>query len=122
MLVAPMPQGIELVKSGKLRALAVTTAKREESLPDVPTVAEFVPGYEATGWYGIGVPKGTPAEIVNRLNEAIGKALGDPKLKERLTSLGVEPMPMSPAQFTAFIGTESDKWTKVIRAAGVTLD
>jgi tripartite-type tricarboxylate transporter receptor subunit TctC len=122
MLVAPMPQGIELVRSGKLRAIAVTTAKRQESLPDIPTVSEFVPGYEAVGWYGLGVPKGTPAEIVNRLNAAMNKALADPKLKERIATLGVEPMPMTPAEFTAFIGHESDKWTKVIKAAGVTLD
>jgi tripartite-type tricarboxylate transporter receptor subunit TctC len=81
-----------------------------------------VPGYEAVGWYGLGVPKGTRADIVNRLNEAMNKALADPKLKERIATLGVEPMPMTPAEFTAFIGHESDKWTKVIKAAGVTLD
>ena len=122
MLVAPMPQGIELVRSGKLRAIAVTTAKRQDSLPDIPTVGEFVPDYEATGWYGLGAPKGTPVEIVNRLNEAMNKALTDAKLKARLTDLGVEPMPMTPSAFTTFIGHESDKWTKVIKAAGVTLD
>jgi tripartite-type tricarboxylate transporter receptor subunit TctC len=105
-----------------LRAIAVTTEKRQEQLPDIPTVSEFVPGYEAVGWYGLGAPQGTPPEIVNRLNEAMNKALADPKLKARLTDLGVEPMPMTPAEFTTFIGHESEKWTKVINQAGVTLD
>jgi tripartite-type tricarboxylate transporter receptor subunit TctC len=123
-LFAPIPQAMELVKSGQLRALAATTVKRLEALPDLPTVGESLPGYEAIGWYGFGVPKGTPTDIVNRLNEAINKSLADPKLKARLADLGVEPMPMpmSPAEFTKFIGTESEKWTKVIKAAGVTLD
>ena len=98
----------------------MTTLKRLEALPDVPTVGEFVPGYEAIGWYGLGVPKNTPAEIVDRLNEATNKALADPKLKARLADLGVEPMPMTPAEFGKFVGSEADKWTKVIRAAGVT--
>jgi tripartite-type tricarboxylate transporter receptor subunit TctC len=122
MMVSPIPQVLELVRNGKLRALGVTTTKRLEALPDFPTMAEFVPGYEALGWYGIGVPKNTPAEIVNKLNETTNKALADPKLKARLADLGVEPMPMKPAEFGEFIGRESEKWTKVIRSAGVTLD
>jgi len=121
-VVAPIPQALELIRSGKLRALGVTTVKRLESLPDVPTVAEAVPGYEALGWYGLGVPKNTPTEIVNKLNEATSNALADPKLKARLADLGVEPMPMSPGEFAKFIVSETDKWTKVIRSAGVTPD
>jgi tripartite-type tricarboxylate transporter receptor subunit TctC len=121
-LVAPIPQALELVRSGQLRALAVTTTKRLEALPDIPTVGESVPGYEAIGWYGLGVPKNTPPDIVRRLNEATNKSLADPKLKARLADLGVEPMPLTPAEFGKFVTTESDKWTKVIKAAGVTLD
>ena len=119
-VVNPIPQALELIRSGKLRALGVTTLKRLEALPDVPTVAESVPGYEAIGWYGLGMPKATPAEFVNRINEAANKALADPKLKARLADLGVEPMPMTPAEFGKFVSSEADKWTKVIRAAGVT--
>jgi tripartite-type tricarboxylate transporter receptor subunit TctC len=88
----------------------------------VPTVAESVPGYEAIGWYGLGLPKGVPADIVDKLNQATNKALADPKLVARLADLGVEPMPMTPAQFQKFVVTEADKRTKVIRAAGVTPD
>jgi len=119
-VVNPIPQALELIRSGKLRALGVTTLKRLEALPDIPTVAETVPGYEAIGWYGLGMPKNTPAEFVNRINEATNKALSDPRLKERLATLGVEPMPMTSAEFGKFVGSEADKWTKVIRAAGVT--
>ena len=118
--INPIPQALELIRTGKLRALGVTTLKRLEALPDVPTVAEFVPGYEAIGWYGLGMPKKTSADIVNKINEATNKALADPKLKARLANLGVEPMPMTPAGFGKFVAGEADKWTKVIRAAGVT--
>jgi tripartite-type tricarboxylate transporter receptor subunit TctC len=122
MVVAPIPQALGLIRNGKLTALAVTTAKRLSSLPDVPTVAESVPGYEAIGWYGLGLPKGVPADIVDKLNQATNKALADPKLVTRLADLGVEPMPMIPAQFQKFVVSEADKWTKVIRSAGVTPD
>jgi tripartite-type tricarboxylate transporter receptor subunit TctC len=122
MAVNPMPQALELIRSGKIRALAVTTKARQASLPDVPTVAEFVPGYEALGWYGLAAPKGTPAEIVDKLNATMATILADPKFKARLADLGVEPMPMTPAEFSRFIGTETDKWTKVIKAAGVVLE
>jgi tripartite-type tricarboxylate transporter receptor subunit TctC len=122
MVVAPIPQALGLIRNGKLTALAVTTAKRLSSLPDVPTVAESVPGYEAIGWYGLGLPKGVPADIVDKLNQATNKSLADPKLVTRLAELGVEPMPMTPAQFQKFVVSEADKWTKVIRAAGVTPD
>jgi tripartite-type tricarboxylate transporter receptor subunit TctC len=121
-VINPIPQALELVRTGKLRALAVTTLKRLDALPGTPTVSEFVPGYEALGWYGLGMPKGTPAEIVDKINTAMNKALVDPKAKARLADLGVEPMPMTPAEFTKFVGGEADKWTKVIRAAGVVAD
>jgi tripartite-type tricarboxylate transporter receptor subunit TctC len=93
-----------------------------DQLPDIPIVADAVPGYEAIGWYGLGVPKNTPAEIIEKLNAATNKALADPKFKARLADLGVEPMAMTSADFTKFVNRESDKWTKVIRAAQVTLD
>ena len=120
--INPIPQSLELIRTGKVRALAVTTLKRLPSLPDIPTVSEFVPGYEALGWYALGMPKRTPAEIVNKVNAATNKALADPKLKARWAPLGVEPMPMSAAGFTKFVNSEADKWTKVIRGAGVTLE
>ena len=122
MFVSPIPQSLQLVRDGKLRALGVTTQKRLAQLPDIPTVAESVPGYEALGWYGLGVPKNVPADIVEKLNAATNKALADPKLVARLADLGVEPMPMTTAEFAKFISSESNKWTKVIRAAGVTLE
>jgi tripartite-type tricarboxylate transporter receptor subunit TctC len=102
--------------------LAVTTKQRLGSLPDIPTAAESVPGYEAIGWYGLGAPKGTPADIVATLNAATNKALADPKFKARLADLGIEPMPMTPAQFVVFIGSETAKWTRVIKTAGVVLE
>jgi tripartite-type tricarboxylate transporter receptor subunit TctC len=122
MVLAPIPQVLGLIRNGKLRALGVTTARRLTSLPDVPTVAETVPGYEAIGWYGLSAPKGTPAEIVGKLNAATNKALADPKFKARLADLGVEPMPTTPAEFGKFVEGEAVKWTKVIKGAGVTPD
>ena len=121
-VVNPIPQSMEFVKAGKVRALAVTTTARLAALPDIPTVAEFVPGYEALGWYGIGAPKDTPAEIVGTLNRALTAALGEAGPKARLADLGVEPMPMTPAQFAKFIASENDKWSKVIRTADIRLD
>jgi tripartite-type tricarboxylate transporter receptor subunit TctC len=121
-VVNPIPQSMEFVKAGKVRALAVTTAARLAILPDVPTVAEFVPGYEATGWYGIGAPKDTPAEVIGTLNRALTAALGEAGPKARLADLGVEPMPMTPIQFAKFIAGENDKWSKVIRTADIRLD
>jgi len=122
MYVGPIPQVLELVRSGKLKALAVTTKARLAALPDLPTVSEFVPGYEALGWYGLAAPKSTPADIVDKLNATMNPILADPKFKARLADLGVEPMPMTPAQFAGFIGSETTKWTKVIRDAGVVLE
>ena len=110
---------IGYIRAGRLRALAVTTATRSDALPDIPTVAEFLPGYEASFWYGFGVPKNTPAEIVDKLNEAINAGLADPTIKARLADLGGVPMPMSPADFGKLIADETEKWAKVIRAANI---
>jgi tripartite-type tricarboxylate transporter receptor subunit TctC len=116
-----VPASIPYVKSGALRALAVTTAKRSEALPEVPTVGEFLPGYEASIWYGVGVPKKTPTEIVEKLNKEINAALADPKLKARFAEIGSEPMMMTPAEFESFVVAETEKWAKVIRAANIKL-
>jgi tripartite-type tricarboxylate transporter receptor subunit TctC len=117
-----MPASIEYIRAGKLRALAVTTATRSEALPDLPTVGEFVPGYEASGWFGVGVPKNTPAEIVEKLNKEINAALADPKMKARLVDLGAATLIGSPADFGKLIANETEKWGKVIRAAGIKAD
>jgi tripartite-type tricarboxylate transporter receptor subunit TctC len=117
-----MPTTIEYVRAGKLRALAVTTAKRSEALPDVPAVAEFVAGYEASSWHGIAAPRSTPTEIVEKLNREINAALADSRLKARLADLGSAPMPMSPRDFGNFIAEETDKWAKVIKFAGAKVD
>ena len=118
-LFAPISQSIAYIQSGKLRALAVTSATRQASLPDVPTVAESVPGYEASGWYGIGAPKSTPAAIIDRLNTEMTAALADPDMKTRLNDIGAEPMPMTPAEFGKFVADETEKWGKVIRTANI---
>jgi tripartite-type tricarboxylate transporter receptor subunit TctC len=110
---------IEHIKAGKVRALAVTSANRSAALPDVPAMGEFVPGYEATAWFGLGAPKNTPTEIINRLNGEANAGLADPKIKARLADLGGEPMPMTPADFGKFIADETEKWGKVIKLAGI---
>jgi tripartite-type tricarboxylate transporter receptor subunit TctC len=110
---------IESIRAGRLRALAVTAATRSEVLPDVPTVDEFVPGYEASGWSGLGAPKATPAEIVEKLNKEINAALADPKIKARLADLGGTPLVGSPADFGKLIADDTEKWGKVIRAANI---
>jgi tripartite-type tricarboxylate transporter receptor subunit TctC len=110
---------IEYIRAGKLRALAVTSAIRLEQLPNIPTVAEFVPGYEATGFVGVGVRRGTPVEVIDRLNKEINAALADPKIKERLDDMGVTGLPLSPANFGKLIADETEKWGKVIRAANI---
>ncbi len=115
----PTLSTIGYIRAGKLRALAVTSATRSAALPDVPTVGEFVPGYEATAWFGIGAPRNTPADIVGKLNGEINAGLVDAKFKERLADMGGEPMPMSSADFAKFIADETEKWGKVVRAAGI---
>ena len=117
-----VPSSIEYVRAGKLRALAVTSATRSDALPDIPTVGEFLPGYEASASYGIGAPKNTPAEIVDKLNEAINAGLADPTIKARLADLDGLPIPMSPAEFGKFIADETEKWGKVIKFAGIKAD
>jgi tripartite-type tricarboxylate transporter receptor subunit TctC len=114
-----MPSSIEYVRAGKLRALAVTSATRSDALPDLPTVGEFVPGYEASASYGIGAPKGTPVEIVDKLNKEINAGLANPKIKARLADLGGEVLALSPADFAKLIADETEKWGKVIRAANI---
>ena len=115
----PTLSTIGYIRAGKLRALAVTSATRSVALPDVPTVGEFVPGYEATAWFGIGAPRNTPADIIDRLNSEISAGLADAKIEERLADLGGESMPMTPAEFAKFIADETEKWGKVVRAAGI---
>jgi tripartite-type tricarboxylate transporter receptor subunit TctC len=119
MIINPIPQSMEFVKDGRVRALAVTTPKRLPALSDLPTIAEFVPGYDAVGWYAIGAPKNTPADVVATLNAAAATALADPKFQARLATLGVEPMPKTAAEMQKFIVDEDAKWGKVIRTANI---
>jgi tripartite-type tricarboxylate transporter receptor subunit TctC len=115
----PTVASIEYIRTGKLRALAVTTATRSEALPDIPTVGEFVTGFEASIWYGIAAPKNTPVEIVDRLNKEINTGLVNPKIKEQLVALGGTVLASSPADFGKLIAAETEKWAKVIRAANI---
>jgi tripartite-type tricarboxylate transporter receptor subunit TctC len=117
-----LPSSIEFIKSGKLRALGVTTDKRNEALPAVPTVGETVAGYEASAWFGIGVPKGTPADIVLKINRTVNAGLADPKLKARLAELGGIPMPGSPAEFGKVMADETEKWAKAVKFSGAFID
>ena len=118
----PLPSSLNFIQTGKLRALAVTSATRQAALPDVPTVGEFVPGYEGTAWFGIGAPKNTPKEIVDKLNQEINAGLADPKLKARLEELGGVPMSMTPADFGKFITDETEKWGKVVKFADLKVE
>jgi tripartite-type tricarboxylate transporter receptor subunit TctC len=117
-----LPSSIEHIKAGKLRALAVTTAVRTETLPDVPTVGDTVPGYEASAWFGIGAPKGTPRAIVEKLNSEVNAALADPKLKARLAELGGIMMPGTPDDFGKVIADETAKWEKVVKFSGASVE
>lgn len=118
----PLPASLEYIRTGKLRALAVTTATRSALLPDIPTVGEFVAGYEASSWYGIGLPTDTPDEIVDILNKEINAGLADPKLKERLVELGGLVLPGAPSEFGKLISDETEKWGKVVTLAGIKPD
>jgi tripartite-type tricarboxylate transporter receptor subunit TctC len=118
-IFSPTPASIEFIRSGRLRALAVTTAARSEALPDLPTVGDFVPGYEASGLYGIGAPKNTPIEIIEKLNREINAGLGDLKMKERLADLGGTVIAGSPTDLEKLITDETEKWAKVMRAANI---
>jgi tripartite-type tricarboxylate transporter receptor subunit TctC len=113
------PSSIEFIRTGKLRGLAVTGATRSEALPNLPTVGEVVPGYETGAWYGIGAPKGTPAEVIDRLHKETSAGIADPKMKARFADLGGTPMPMTPTEFGTFIADETGKWAKVIRGANL---
>jgi len=117
-----LPASIEHIRTGRLRALAVTTATRLDALPDIPTVADFVPGYEASAVHGIGAPKNTPTEIVDRLNKEINAALADPKMVARLADLGLTVLPGSPADFGKLIAEETEKWGKVVKFSGAKPD
>ena len=122
-LMFPAPAAtVEYVRAGKLRALAVTSSTRWEGLPDIPTMADFVPGYEASVWFGVGAPANTPNEIIDKLNKEINAALADPKIKARLAGLGGVTLRLSPAEFGKLIADETENWGKVIRAANIKLD
>ena len=113
-----LPSSIELIRSGKVRALAVTTTVRSELLPDVPTVGDFLPGYEASAWYGVGAPRGTPSEIVEMHNKELNAAFADPTTRARIVDLGGTPLPGSPADFGRFVAKEVEKWDKVVEFSG----
>jgi tripartite-type tricarboxylate transporter receptor subunit TctC len=117
-----LPSALEQVRGGTVRALGVTSPKRWPTVPDVPAIAETVPGFESVGFYGISVPKGTPPEVVELLNKAVGEALKDPKLVARLAEVGGIPKPMTPAEFGKLVADETDKWRKVVEFAGVSVD
>jgi tripartite-type tricarboxylate transporter receptor subunit TctC len=117
-----MPASLGYIKSGKMRPLAVTSAKRQELLPDVPAMAEFLPGYEANGWYGIVAPKGTPPQVIATLNKAVNAALADPDTRRRFTDLGCDVFSGTPDDFRKFIAAETEKWAKVVAFAGIKAD
>lgn len=119
---APISAGVSYIKSGKLRALGVTTATRSDALPDVPRIGEFVPGYEVSAWYGIGAPRNTPAAVVDKLNKTINAGLADAKMKEKFAALGSQPYIATPSEFGAFMTAETQKWTKVVTFAGIKAD
>jgi tripartite-type tricarboxylate transporter receptor subunit TctC len=117
-----LPTCAEHVKSGKLRGLAVTSTTRSEVLPDLPTVADFLPGYEASAWYGLAAPKGTPAEIVDRLNKVVNEILADPKVKTKFSEYGAILLPGSAADFGKLLADETEKWAKVVKFSGAKVD
>jgi tripartite-type tricarboxylate transporter receptor subunit TctC len=117
-----VPSSIEYIKTGKLRALAVTTATRWDGLADIPTVGDFVPGYEASDWYGLSAPKNTPADIIDKLNKEINAALADPKMKARIAELGGTVLLGSPATFGKLIAEDTEKWAKVVKFSGAKPD
>jgi tripartite-type tricarboxylate transporter receptor subunit TctC len=116
---APISEAIGYIRAGKLRALAVTTATRSPALPDLPTMGDFLPGYEGSGFFGVGAPRNTSSEIINKLNHEINAGLAEPRIRDRLADLGCVPMPMAPADFGKLIANETEKWGKVIKAANI---
>jgi tripartite-type tricarboxylate transporter receptor subunit TctC len=117
-----LTSSIGYLRAGKLRPLGVTSAKRSAALPDVPPIADVVPGYDASGWFGLGAPKGTPQPIIDSLAQEVAAALRDPAMKEKMANLGAEPMPLGPAEFGKLIADDTEKWGKVIRSANISLD
>jgi tripartite-type tricarboxylate transporter receptor subunit TctC len=117
-----IPSSIEHIKAGKLRALAVTTARRSDALPNIPVIADTVRGYDTSGWFGVGAPAGTPAEIVDKLNKEINAGLADPKMKARFAELGASTMITTPAEFVTYIAAETDKWAKAVKFSGAKAD
>ena len=115
----PLPSSLEFIRAGKLRALAVTSQMQSPALPDVPPWLKLFPGYRATAWFGIGAPKNTPVDIVDRLNSAINAGLGDPAFKEKLVDLGGTPVITTPTEFASFISAETEKWAKVVKFANI---
>jgi tripartite-type tricarboxylate transporter receptor subunit TctC len=114
----PLPSSLDFIRAGKLRGLAVAGAMRSDALPNLPPLGEFLPGYEATAWFGIGAPKATPSAVVEKLNKEINAGLADPQFKNRLVDLGGAPMPLSIADFSNFIASETEKWAKVVKFSG----
>jgi tripartite-type tricarboxylate transporter receptor subunit TctC len=121
-MFSPLPDSIETIKAGKVRALAVTTTSRWQELPNVPALAEFLPGYQASVFIGVGAPKSTPPEIIDKLNKEINAGLDDPKIKARFADLGGTPLVLSPADFGKLIAEETEKWGKVVKFAGIKAD
>jgi tripartite-type tricarboxylate transporter receptor subunit TctC len=119
---ADVPASIQFIRAGSLRGLAVTTAARSEALPDLPTIADFVPGYEASSWFGVGAPKNTPAEVVDKLNMEINAVLADSKLKTRLAGLGGTVLSGSPTDFAKLIADETEKWGRVVKFVGIKVE
>jgi tripartite-type tricarboxylate transporter receptor subunit TctC len=119
---SPIAASIEHIRAGTLRALAVTATSRVDALPDIPTMADFIPGFDVSGWVGVGAPKKTPAEIIDKLNKEINAGLADPKINARLADLGCTPLVLSPGTFRKFITEEVEKWAKVIRAANIRVE
>jgi tripartite-type tricarboxylate transporter receptor subunit TctC len=117
-----LPSSVGHIKAGTIRALAVTSAEHEPSFPDLPTVGETVPGYEATAWFGIGMPKGTPREIVDKINAEVNRALADPKMRERLAELGGKPIASTPEDFGKVIAVETEKWAPIVKATGAKVE
>ena len=117
-----LPESIEYIRTGKLRPLAVTTTMRSEALPDIPTVGDFVPGYETSGWWGVGVPRNTPAAIIDKLNNEINTILADPEIKARFADLGGTVLAGSPSEFGQLIADETEKWGKVVKFVGIKAD
>jgi tripartite-type tricarboxylate transporter receptor subunit TctC len=117
-----MPTVVAQVRAGKLRALAVTSKQRSAALPDAPAIGEFVPGYDASGYFGFGAPKSTPTDIIDKLNKEIKASVVDPPVKEKLVTLGIEPMQLTPAEYGKLIADETEKWAKVVKAAGMKME